>query len=629
MTLKLRPYQSRLALTAQEKSCIIVLPTGCGKTLIACDVIKNVGKKTLFLVPSVMLVNQQSLVIRRETKLNVTTFSGGQRSVSNIFFDVLVTTPDALLNSQKRIPLLDIASFDLVVFDEVHHLIKKHPYRIIAQRIKEIGSNPKILGLTASLTYHTQTHKIPKMFSDICDDLSINISEILTASNEELEKDNFFQKQTVKYDSNEYIIKKGIFWDVLQTNTSTYFLNKISENSPILHPITVAIYNSVKYLEDSYLKNKIANFTSPIQAENKLSYWLKYASELKTRHKTSKDADLKKKILFYCALLESLKFIVTTFQKNLELSLYFLFSEISNDNFEVEPFNLIKQEYELLKDDFEELSSLKSTLLNAYLTNENFFGILFAEQRISCHVINDFIAKDAELKDKLKSTFIYSTSAITGAALSPHLNISSTQFNERVNAFKSKKFNLLITTSVAEEGIDIKDTNVVIRFDTVQNPVSFKQSKGRARHVNSEFFVLKEEDKLKALIEAERYHDNFIQNLSNSLEQFEEDKTKSFFEENVEDEILIIDENFDFNFTKKEMEEFKYHTKNFFIQEISKVQRNDLQTLNVFIQNFIGYNLKELKCSFIDGNWFFFFAGVFNLAYFIIKNFWHQVKDVF
>lgn len=52
--------------------------------------------------------------------------------------------------------------------------------------------------------------------------------------------------------------------------------------------------------------------------------------------------------------------------------------------------------------------------------------------------------------------------------------------------------NLLIATSVAEEGLDVRPCNFIIRFDLFSQHVSFVQSKGRARHAESRFLVMLE-----------------------------------------------------------------------------------------------------------------------------------------
>ena len=64
----------------------------------------------------------------------------------------------------------------------------------------------------------------------------------------------------------------------------------------------------------------------------------------------------------------------------------------------------------------------------------------------------------------------------------------------RLGKFAEGTANLLITTVVAEEGLDISRANCVIRFDPVQHAVSFVQGRGRAREVDSNFIILSEQE---------------------------------------------------------------------------------------------------------------------------------------
>ena len=89
---------------------------------------------------------------------------------------------------------------------------------------------------------------------------------------------------------------------------------------------------------------------------------------------------------------------------------------------------------------------------------------------------------------ELASDFIYSTSKPASCSLS----LSSTQLKEKIEKFRSGDISVLISTAVAEEGMDIPAANCVIRFDAVKTPVSLVQSRGRARQADSSFFILTE-----------------------------------------------------------------------------------------------------------------------------------------
>lgn len=60
--------------------------------------------------------------------------------------------------------------------------------------------------------------------------------------------------------------------------------------------------------------------------------------------------------------------------------------------------------------------------------------------------------------------------------------------------FKKGEINCLFATSIAEEGLDIPDCNLVIRFDLYDTLIQYIQSRGRARHANSKYIHMIEED---------------------------------------------------------------------------------------------------------------------------------------
>ena len=112
--------------------------------------------------------------------------------------------------------------------------------------------------------------------------------------------------------------------------------------------------------------------------------------------------------------------------------------------------------------------------------------IVFVQQRVTAHILEHFVGTDADLRE-LGAACIYSTSS----PATPRLKVTSSEARERIDRFRDGRVAVLFATSVAEEGMDIPASNVVVRFDPVQTPVSLVQSKGRARQQNSAFVVMR------------------------------------------------------------------------------------------------------------------------------------------
>ena len=59
--------------------------------------------------------------------------------------------------------------------------------------------------------------------------------------------------------------------------------------------------------------------------------------------------------------------------------------------------------------------------------------------------------------------------------------MTKTQQENVIKHFKDGEVNIIVATTVAEEGLDISECNYVIRYDVKGNEISFVQSRGRIR----------------------------------------------------------------------------------------------------------------------------------------------------
>lgn len=67
--------------------------------------------------------------------------------------------------------------------------------------------------------------------------------------------------------------------------------------------------------------------------------------------------------------------------------------------------------------------------------------------------------------------------------------------------FRAHETNLLIATSIVEEGVDIPKCNLVVRFDLPTEYRSYVQSKGRARALVSNYIMLADTERTKTFEE--------------------------------------------------------------------------------------------------------------------------------
>ena len=151
-----RDYQVNLASQAIKENCIVVLPTGLGKTAVALQVIAQYlseGKGgVLFLAPTRVLVNQHYEFLKNNLTLEDISLITGEDTIQKRTKlwnnSVICATPEITKNDLDR-QIVSPEQFSLVIFDEVHRTIGDYAYSGIAQRFE--NSSARILGMTATL----------------------------------------------------------------------------------------------------------------------------------------------------------------------------------------------------------------------------------------------------------------------------------------------------------------------------------------------------------------------------------------------------------------------------------------------------------------------------------------------
>lgn len=188
-----REYQRAIFETCKEKNCLVVIPTGLGKTLIALmlviDRIKRFpDKKILFLAPTKPLAEQHIGYFKKnlpELFADIQLFTGAIKAEKRKQIwqtsDIVFSTPQCIANDLKK-GLYNLKDVSLLIEDEAHRCIKNYDYNYIAQTYRRQSLNQRIMGLTASPG--SESSKI----KEICKNLSIEKVELRTRESEDVKK---------------------------------------------------------------------------------------------------------------------------------------------------------------------------------------------------------------------------------------------------------------------------------------------------------------------------------------------------------------------------------------------------------------------------------------------------------
>ncbi len=157
-TLEDRLYQGRIAQTAIDHNTLVVLPTGLGKTAIALRVIaeyllREPTRSVLMLAPTRPLVVQHADSVRRSLFAPPVVVLTGtvipeRRRAGLTPPQVVVATPQVIANDLES-GTLSLDDFSLIVVDEAHRAVGDYPYAAIGRR-NQAGPNSRILAMTAS-----------------------------------------------------------------------------------------------------------------------------------------------------------------------------------------------------------------------------------------------------------------------------------------------------------------------------------------------------------------------------------------------------------------------------------------------------------------------------------------------
>ncbi|XP_069791457.1 interferon-induced helicase C domain-containing protein 1 isoform X2 [Narcine bancroftii] len=506
--IQLRDYQLEVAAPALEgKNIIICLPTGSGKTRVAVyitrhhlDKMKFLGKtgKVIVLVNKIPLVDQH---FRKEfnpflkDKYSVSKISGDTQL--KISFpqvvrenDIIICTAQILENQLAEPSNVDdndlkISDFSLIIIDECHHTQKEDVFKSIMTRYIEQKLNnkkestvkplPQILGLTASpgVGGAKKRQRAESHILQLC--ANLDASKIMTVKNYLTQLKDQVKDPIKKMEMAEGRIKDPFGCQIKEMmmkihtflgrsavsdfGTQSYeqwIVQKEKEGAKKEDRKLRVCAEHLRKYNDALMINDTIRM---IDAYNYLTVF--YRGE--KRKKNTEDEDIPKS-----KLDDTDRFLITIFNEH-HATLESLAGKPQYEN--------------------EKLSTLRKTILQEFTKKQNSRGIIFTKTRQNAHALNDWIGNNEKFKDVgIKAQYL------TGAGNnSQYKHMTQNEQKEVLSKFHDGEINLLIATTVAEEGLDIKECNFVIRYGLVTNEIAMVQARGRARCDDSTYALVAHE----------------------------------------------------------------------------------------------------------------------------------------
>ncbi|KAK0710286.1 hypothetical protein B0T26DRAFT_623466, partial [Lasiosphaeria miniovina] len=491
-----RAYQTEMYEKSIKENIVVVMDTGSGKTLVATLRIMHElaridsGKKIWFLTPTVELCRQQCKTLQQQIRsVEIRSFSSrdnvdGWRSqelwdaaLDNV--RVAVATYAVLQNSLSD-GFVKMASIALIVFDEAHHCVgKSSGSKIMNQffwRDKDAGRPvPHILGLTASPVNKVGGKKLK------------NLEDTLNATckTPRLHRENL---QT-------HVKRPTLTIEYYSLSPTSVSLASIASMRAILDGLDIATDPDIirwrtENTERSREKLKQALKTNKTFVREQLRVFCERAEAMCGQLGTLAAE-------FYIAKVTSLVIESTsapsgscflTWDYSSRIYLSHLLERVV-----VDPRALARVPSSAsISAKMERLARILCSHHRG--GDDGSRGIVFVTERATLAALHHLLSLHPDVSKLFRVGAVVGSSKHDRGRRDLGDIFNPDEQSKVLDQFRNGKLNLLVATSVLEEGIDVSACNLVICFDPPASPKSFIQRRGRARKSGSEYFVLIDEE---------------------------------------------------------------------------------------------------------------------------------------
>lgn len=448
-----RLYQQTILGTAASNNTLVVLPTGLGKTAIAFLLTAQrlslyPNSKILMLSPTKPLCEQHLETFRKHLEVpaeKIVLFTGeiapDKRELLWKDAQIVISTPQGLENDviNRRVRLEEIS---LLVIDEAHHATGDYPYVWLAQQYEKLSRFPRILAMTAS-----PGSDLTKI-REVCQGLKIERVEVRTEKDPDVRP--YVQNVRTNWIKVDFPIELKKVHDALTQCKKS----KLIEMQKLGFASSDITKGQMLMLQGE-LQKKISSGERDFEVLRSISL---LAEVMKVEHAIE--------------LLETqgVRPLLSYFQKFQVEAVNSKIKAVKNlmldENFKA----AIYLTEELSRKDIQhpKLIKLKEIVLEDLKKSSDNKIIVFTQFRSSAE----------EIVNQLNALGI-KNQIFVGQAKKNGLGMSQKDQKEILDRFRAGEFNLLIATSVAEEGLDIPKVDKVIFFEPIPSAIRSIQRRGR------------------------------------------------------------------------------------------------------------------------------------------------------
>jgi Fanconi anemia group M protein len=453
-----RLYQENIFNTTTKYNTMVVLPTGVGKTaifLMAAAYRLNLYPKSkiLLLGPTRPLIEQYAEVFKKhfnleESKMSIFTGFVAPEKRAELWktSQIIFSTPQGLENdilSNK----IDISDISLLGFDESHRATGEYSYSFIAKQYMKKALHPRILALTASPgTDH-------ESINEVCQNLFIEKIEVRNTEDEDVQpyvKDVDIKKIFVELPDEFLEIKKYL---------DACYKSKLNELKNLGFTTDAVRYSKKNLLGmQAAIHAKIAQGEKDFETLRAISI---LAEAIKIHHAVE---------LVETQGINSLK----EYMNKLELEARAGKSKaavnlVKDINFRSAVIKTDKINGKFEHPKLETLQEIIKEELDPQVEeNAKKKIIIFSQYRDSGSKIT-----------KILTELGFKTKLFVGQAKKKDTGLTQKKQKEMLEEFSNSDFNILVSSSVGEEGLDIPQVDLVIFYEPVPSAIRKIQRSGR------------------------------------------------------------------------------------------------------------------------------------------------------